>query len=188
MKRIESTFHYLKSFFTDPKVASVTPTSRFGVRRVCRPIDFNKELTIVEYGPGTGVFTKYIQARMSAQSKLILIEKNKNFIPILKEKVAAPQVEIYHDSAENILSILRESGVASADFIISGIPFSMINDVTKNKILSNTWQALKPSGEFLVYQHLNHIYENLENHFQNVIISKEFRNIPPITIFRALKS
>lgn len=50
------TITYLKNFVRDRNVASITPTSAIGVKKVCSKIDFHKPSVIVEYGPGTGVF------------------------------------------------------------------------------------------------------------------------------------
>ncbi len=67
------TIVYLKNMFRDKQVASFTPTSIFGIKKVCDKIDFNKRNVIVEYGPGTGVFTRYLLDNLTPDSKLILI-------------------------------------------------------------------------------------------------------------------
>jgi phospholipid N-methyltransferase len=51
-----NTLYYLKNLITDIHVASITPTSRFGVEKVLEKIDFQKNKLILEYGPG-GDFT-----------------------------------------------------------------------------------------------------------------------------------
>ena len=81
------TFIYLKNLVTDRYVASVTPTSRFGVDKVCNKIDFSKSDVIVEYGPGTGVFTTVLLKNMPKDSKLIAIERNQNFCRYLKKHI-----------------------------------------------------------------------------------------------------
>jgi len=182
-----STITYLKNFIKDKNVASITPTSPFGVRKVCENIDFKKRSVIVEYGPGSGVFSKYILKKMSKDSKLILIELNKNFVAILQNKTRDQRVNIYNDTAENVLNVLAAAGESGADYIISGIPFSFISSQTKNRILYNTYMALKSGGKFLAYQHSNHLKEFLKRHFDVVKIEYELRNIPPLCISEALK-
>ena len=52
VSRYMSTLTYLKNFIRDKNVASITPTSPFGVRKVCEKIDFKKRNVIIEFGPG----------------------------------------------------------------------------------------------------------------------------------------
>jgi len=182
-----STITYLKNFIKDKNVASITPTSPFGVRKVCENMDFKKRNVIIEYGPGSGVFSKYILKKMSKDSKLILVELNKNFVTILHNKMRDQRIKVYNDTAENVLNILAAEGESGADYIISGIPFSFISSHTKNRILYNTYRALKSGGKFLAYQHSNHLKDFLRRHFDVVRIEYEIRNIPPLCISKALK-
>jgi phospholipid N-methyltransferase len=182
-----STITYLKNFIKDKNVASITPTSPFGVRKVCENMDFKKRNVIIEYGAGSGVFSKYILNQMSKDSKLILVELNKNFVIILQNKMRDQRIKIYNDTAENVLNILAVEGEQGADYIISGIPFSFISSHAKNRILYNTYRALKSGGKFLAYQHSNHLKDFLRRHFDVVRIEYEIRNIPPLCISEALK-
>jgi phospholipid N-methyltransferase len=182
-----STLTYLKNFIRDKNVASITPTSPFGVRKVCEKIDFKKRNVIIEFGPGSGVFSKYILRKMTRDSKLILIELNKNFVTILQHRVKDQRVGIFNDNAENVLDILESAHELGADYIISGIPFSFIPFSTKNSILNNTYLALRNGGKFLVYQHSNHLKDYLKRHFDMVRIEHEIRNIPPLCIYEAIK-
>lgn len=71
-----STLAYLRAVLRDIHVASITPTSSVGVKFICQEIDFGKRNVIVEYGPGMGV----LLPRVSHDSKIILIEKNPDFV------------------------------------------------------------------------------------------------------------
>lgn len=188
---MQNTITYMKNFLRDKNVASVTPTSPFGVKRVCMNIDFGGTDLIVEYGPGTGVFSNYLLKNMKRDSRLILIERNKNFDSILKNTINDPRVVIFNDSAENVLETLRKCRESEADYIISGIPFLMLSCNLKMKILYNTHRALKKGGKFLVYQtcfQADHILKiHLERFFSSVQTKFEVRNIPPLRIYEAVK-
>jgi phospholipid N-methyltransferase len=185
------TFVYIMNFLRDKNVASITPTSSVGVKRVCSKIDFNRKNLIVEYGPGTGVFSKYLLQNMGEASRLILIERNRNFSSILKEKFQDPRATIVLESAENVLETLRSCQEAAADYIISGIPFSFLDPELKHKILYNTHRALKKGGKFLVYQTCfqtnNHLKVHLQRYFPKVNSKYELVNIPPLRIYEAIK-
>ncbi|MCE5334590.1 MAG: methyltransferase domain-containing protein [Desulfobacteraceae bacterium] len=185
------TLVYIMNFIKDRNVASITPTSSVGVKRVCDKIDFNRENLIVEYGPGTGVFSRYLLKNMGEESRLILIERNKNFNSILRNKLRDPRVFVVQESAENVLDTLRSYKEEEADYIISGIPFSFLDSDLKHRILYNTHRALKKGGKFLVYQTCfqtnNHLKVHLQKYFPIVHSKYELVNIPPLRIFEAIK-
>ncbi len=185
------TLTYMRNFLHDKNVASITPTSPFGVKRVCRNINFDSGNIIVEYGPGTGVFTNYLLKNMKTDSRLILIERNKNFDQILKRTISDPRVVIFNDSAENVLETLRSCQESEADYIVSGIPFLLLNCHLKEKILFNTHRALRTGGKFLVYQTCfqadHHLKVHLERFFPVVRTRFEVRNLPPLRIYEAIK-
>jgi phospholipid N-methyltransferase len=179
------------NFLKDRNVASITPTSSVGVKKVCSRIDFSQNSLIVEYGPGTGVFSKYLLHRMGEDSRLILIERNGNFKSILARKISDPRVVLVHDSCENVLEALRKCKESEADYIISGIPFSFLDADLKHRILYSTHRALKRGGKFLVYQTCfqtnNHLKVHLQQYFPIVNSKYELANIPPLRTYEAIK-
>lgn len=181
-----STFTYLKSFLKDKDVASVTPTSRFCIRRVCKPIDFSETNTILEYGAGTGIFSYYLLERMTADSRLILFETNYGLFKKLK-KIKDPRVKLYNESVEWVEQILGEEMTGNVDYIISGIPFSFLDDTVKRNILNQSKKMLRQEGEFLAYQTSGHLKEPLREVFGNVHTEFELLNIPPMTVYEAVK-
>lgn len=185
------TITYLKTFISDKNVASITPTSKIGVKTVCSGINFDCSDLIVEYGPGTGVFSNYMLSKMKSDTRLILIERNKNFDSILKRTIQDPRVVIVNDSAENVLETLRHCEESQADYVISGIPFLFLDCDMKHRILKNTHRALKKGGKFLVYQTCfqanGHLKVHLEKYFSQVHSRYEVMNIPPLRIYEATK-
>lgn len=181
-----STLAYLKSFFKDKDVASVTPTSKICVRHVCRPIDFAKDVTVVEYGAGSGVFSRYLLQNMTADSKLAVFETNELLFEKLKE-IDDPRVLFYRDSVEYVNTVLPKEIHGNVDFIISGIPFSFLDDEAKSSVLEQSYKLLRDGGEFLAYQTSGHLKEPLRQTFGNVNTEWEWRNIPPMTIYEAEK-
>ncbi len=186
-----STLSYVKNFFSDKYIASITPTSDFGVRKVCSKIDFSRCSLIVEFGPGTGVFTKYLLHKMGPDSLLILIERNANFARELRRKFLDPRTVVVNGCASNILETLADIGKTAADYVISGIPFSFLTDAMKDRILRNSFASLHQGGKFLAYQTFyqsnNHLKLYLERIFPSVRVEYEMLNIPPLRIYEARK-
>ena len=190
------TFIYLKNLVTDGYVASVTPTSRFGVDKVCNKIDFSKSNLIVEYGPGTGAFTIPLLGNMPENSKLVAIERNPSFCRYLKKHIQDPRLLVFHDSAENILDILKSCNGSKdlhADYIISGIPFSFLSRKTKTEVLENSYSALKKGGKFLAYQNFIQfqfpeiLKLPVKEIFHNVRTQYVLPNLPPMMVLEAVK-
>ncbi len=181
-----STFAYLKSFFKDKDVASVTPTSRFCVRTVCQPIDFSKDQIIVEYGAGAGVFSHYLLDNMTPDSQLHLFETNDILFNKLRQ-INDKRASFYDQSVEYVNDLLPKDIIGKVDFIISGIPFSFLDTEVKSSILDQSYRLLHDGGEFLAYQTSGHLEDPLRDTFGNVKTSWEWRNIPPMTVYVAEK-
>jgi len=186
---ILGTIAYLKTLLTDRDVASVTPSSKYAVKRVLDHVDFENARIIVEYGPGLGVFTAEILRKMSPDCRLIAFETNAGFIEKLEKRFTDPRMSLVHGSAEDILDTVKERSV---DFIISGIPFSMIEPYVREKILKNTARALKPDGRFLTYQVFpppasmdKFLRKPMEKEFELLDRQYEFRNVPPLRIYES---
>jgi len=190
-----NTLYYLKNLITDIHVASVTPTSRFGVEKVLEKIDFQETRLILEYGPGTGNFTTPLLKNMTENSKLIAIEKNSDFCKVLQRSIQDPRLVLFEDSAENVLDILKScngAGDLKADCIISGIPFSLLSKKRRMAILKNTHAALKKGGKFLAYQAFFQFPEilkiPLEELFGDVQAQYFMFSLPPLLILEAVRT
>ena len=78
---------FLVQFLKYPKsIGAVAPSGKFLAKKMMQPVNFQNAACIVEYGPGTGVFTKELVKRKNKKTKLILIEQNQLFCKILKRK------------------------------------------------------------------------------------------------------
>ena len=189
-----NTLLYLKNLVLDIHVASVTPTSRLGVERVCEKINFPGSKLILEYGPGTGNFTSMLLRNMGEHSRLIAIERNSEFCGILRENLRDPRLAIFHDSAENVLDVLKScngAGELKADCIISGIPFSLLPRKKKMAILRDTHAALKKGGKFLAYQAFFQFPDILKNPLEEIFGEVQAQyymfSLPPLLILEAVK-
>lgn len=183
-----SKIDFFKTFMKDRDVASVTPTSLHCVKKVCTNIDFSRDIVVVEYGPGDGVFSRYILDLMTPGSRLILVELNKDFYTHLKETLLDPRVEIYNIRAGDILSALNPSLIGEVDYVLSGIPFSFLEKSRKKIVLKATKTILKEGGLFLAYQTSGHLKKPVMEVFGNLETEREILNLPPYLIYRVVKN
>ncbi len=183
-----STIQFIKNFIKDKDVASITPTSIRCVKKVCKHIDFDQDLLIVEYGPGDGVFSRYLLDHMTPGSKLVMVEANEDFARHLEQSIEDPRSHVVNGLAGDVMEMLEESDIGRVDYVISGIPFSFIDPDRKQQILQATKTILRPGGKFLAYQTSGHLKKPVMDVFGNFTTEFEILNIPPYFIYEVVKN
>jgi len=177
---------FLLKYIKNPtSVGAVLPSSKHLARKMVRPINFESAECIVEYGPGTGVFTEELLLKRKNNTLLILIEKDIAFYNILTEKYSGLRnVRIYNESAENVESILLENGFEKASYIISGLPFASLPKILSKNILEATTKTLSDSGEFITFQYTKIKLDLFRDYFKILPLVREIRNVPPAFVVR----
>ncbi len=94
-----------------------------------------------------------------------------------------PRLRVIHGSAADVGKLLQEHGLETADYVISGIPFSTMPEEVRDSILRTTHDVLRPNGAFLVYQFSAKVRPYLEKVFGRVQRDSEIRNILPARLF-----
>jgi len=183
-----SKIDFFKTFIKDRDVASVVPTSLRCVKKVCKHIDFSKDFLLIEYGPGNGVFTKYLLEKMTPGSRLILIEANEDFVRELNETIQDSRVQIHNILAGDVESVLKPEEIGNVDYVLSGIPFSFLKKDRKRQVLTTTKTILKEGGKFVAYQTSGHLKKPVMEVFGNYDIEMEMLNIPPYLIYDVVKN
>jgi phospholipid N-methyltransferase len=120
---------------------------------------------------------------MRPDARLIAIETNPDFVQLLRKQLQDPRLTVVQGSAESVDTVLRQAGANGADYIISGIPFSMIPGERRESILRKTCQSLTPGGAFLVYQFSTRVLADLRRIFRHVRRDFEPRNVLPAHLF-----
>lgn len=178
-----SKIDFFKTFIKDRDVASIIPTSMRCVKKVCNHIDLTQDFLLVEYGPGDGVFSRFLLDKMTPGSRLILIEANENFSKYLKDTIDDPRVVVHNILAGDVESVLDETDIGNVDYVLSGIPFSFLDKERKLEVLRSTKNILKKGGKFLAYQTSGHLKKPVMEIFGNYDIEMEMLNIPPYLIY-----
>jgi len=164
-------------------LGSVIPSSRFLVNDVLNQVNWEKARVIVEYGPGVGTITQEVLKRMRPDAVLVAIELNEEFVTFLREEINDPRLHAIRGSAGDVRRVLAELGQSSADYIISGIPYSTMPDPVRREILQDSRRLLQPEGALLVYQFTNTVLTYLKSSFGSVRQNFQFLNILPARIF-----
>lgn len=165
---------FLREFVKAPHVvAAITPSSPRLAARMIAGLDLASFKTIVEFGPGTGTFTKAVLDALPpgwlaggreagnsgsvGQGRFIAIEYNQALAEILRERY--PQVTVAHDDAANVLKILQQHGAGgelgdargSVDAIVSGLGWPSFSDAQRTRILEAAHASLREGGELRTF-------------------------------------
>lgn len=127
------------------------------------------------------MISRYLMGKMTQSSVLIIIEKNFKFYNYLK-KFENKNVFVHYGCASHIQSILSRYGVAKADYILSGIPFSFITKNQTELILKDTAQSLSNGGKFIVYQYSSMMKQQLKPFFSTTKEDRVLLNFPPLYV------
>ena len=178
---------FFKRFLQRPfQIASIMPSSRALVERVSDKIDFEKAGVIAEYGPGEGVHTREIARRMRPDALLLIFELDPAFSRDLERQFADDaRVQVVNRDAAALPDELRKRGISHCDYILSGIPFSILNIEKKRALLQKTHDALAHDGSFIIYQVTNELKQHATL-FEHSDSEYCLQNIPPmfVTVFR----
>ncbi len=167
---------FVSQFFKEWKqVGAISPSSTYLVNDMLDEVDFRKAHIIVEFGAGSGSFTREILRRMNNGSKLFVFEINPIFFGNLS-KIKDPRFIVINDSAENVLKYVPGR---NADYIISGIPLSNLNQESKFQIITSSIKTLKRGGIFLQFQYFPESLPTLRKYFDLVKMKFTFLNTPP---------
>lgn len=165
-------------------VGAIAPSSRFLARKMLKSIDFAKAKVIVEYGPGTGVFTRELIAQKLPTTQLIIVEQNNAFYRVLHAKYASYEnVTLVHDSATHIETILQVYGIKKVDYIVSGLPFAALPIEVSDAILKSTVRLIGKTGVFITFQYTLLKKNFMHGFFTHINITREYRNLPPAYVF-----
>jgi phospholipid N-methyltransferase len=175
---------FARNFFKYPSMlGSIVPSSRFLVKDLMSEIDWDRARVLVEFGPGVGTITREVLKRMRPDAVLVVIELNEEFVQYLAATVRDPRLRIVHGSAAQVRRILAEQGLAPADCIISGLPYSLLPEELRKEIVSESRQALKAEGSLLVFQFSPSVLPYLKSSFSSVKLGFQLLNILPARIF-----
>ena len=188
-------YRYIKQFLRDPKsTGSITPSNEELSELVTDTARLGEMGTVVELGPGTGVFTEKILEKKNPETLFFAIEINPEFCEATKSR--CPSATVYRDSAENMKKYLEQHGADSCDCIISSLPWAVFDHGTQDRLLDVIWNVLKPGGRMITFSYsVSMMVPNarrfrsiLRNKFTNVVKSKTvWSNFPPAFVYSAEK-
>jgi phospholipid N-methyltransferase len=179
-------WQFLRGFLKNPvMVGSIIPSSRVLIDRMLDPVDWANTRLFVEYGPGVGTFTRPVLERLGSDARLVTIDTNPDFTRYLREQIDDPRLIPVNGSAADVEKILAERNLGSADYVLSGLPFSTLPPGVGDAIAEATSNVIRPGGAFLVYQFSPKVLDFIKPYFEPIKRGFEWINVPPATLFWA---
>jgi phospholipid N-methyltransferase len=183
---------FLWEFFTKPAVVgAVAPSSRGLTRKMVEWIDWSQARNVVEYGPGTGVFTGQILAQMRPGTKFFAIEVSPSFVALLAQNY--PQARVFQDSVANVKALCEREGMPQLDAILCGLPWAAFSSTDQAAYLDAMMTVLRPGGQFVTFAYLQGLLlpagrrfqRQLHRYFSRVECSPTaWFNLPPAFVYR----
>jgi phospholipid N-methyltransferase len=187
-KRPNGHLLFAQQFLQHPlQIGSVIPSSPYLERRVIAAADIASANLVIELGPGTGGMTQAMLQAMRPTGRLLSIEIN----PLFHEQVSriADERLIAHlGSAADVRTIAAEHGLGTPDAIVSGIPFSTMDQALGSRILREVAGFLAEAGRFVAYQFNPRVAALGRPVFGEPEVSTELLNIPPMRVFRWVRT
>ena len=179
---------FFKRVLANPvRVGYIVPSSPFLTRQTAKFIDFSKADTVVELGPGEGCHTRRIVRRLKKHSKLILIELDEHFAEHLEQQFAHDdRVTVVQDNALHLAETLGKLDIPEPDYIVSGIPFTIMERGLREKLYANIALAMGPRSRFITYQ----ASTRMSDHELFALVRSKhcLLNVPPLHVMELRKS
>lgn len=190
--RSKYTLEFMKGVLKQNKsTGALGPSSRELANVVTDLAELGGKRVIVEFGPGTGVFTEAILERKDPDALFLAMEVNEDFVEATRRR--CPGVEVVHDGAQNTLQHLEARGHSACDVIVSGLPWTRFPDELQDEILDATYYVLAPGGHFVTFAYATSPYVpsgkkffkgKMEEKFDRVWQTKRiWKNFPPCVVF-----
>jgi phosphatidylethanolamine/phosphatidyl-N-methylethanolamine N-methyltransferase len=186
---------FLKQFLAHPAtIGAIAASSTRLAELITESAALSHANVVVEWGPGTGVFTERILRKLPDDAHFLAMELNPVFADLTRKR--CPGAQIIHDSAVQTEKYLRASGFDRCDRIISGLPWGVFPADLQRDLLAVLDRILAPGGLFLTFAYPQgfllssawRFRRNLRSVFSDLKTTRlVWTNFPPAFIYRGIK-
>ena len=146
---------------------------------------------MVEFGPGTGVFTQAIIERLHPDSTFFAVERSAEMVEVTRKR--CPNVTVYNDSVTNIAQLCQQESIEKIDAVICGLPWASFPESLQTEIIESMLAVLAPEAQFATFAYWQGVVlpagarfnRRLRNTFASVERSPSvWLNLPPAFVYR----
>ena len=189
------TLTFLRNFIRHPtQVGAIAPSSPGLVKAMVEWFDWEKAQNVVEFGPGTGVFTQAVVEQLRDDATFFAIERSADLVAATRDR--CPGVTVYQDSVANVVELCRRESIERVDAIICGLPWASFSDSLQTEIMHAMLEVLPPGGQFATFAYWQGVVlpagmrfsRRLHDTFSSVERSHTvWRNLPPAFVYRCIR-
>lgn len=186
---------FLSEFVNKPfSTGAVLPSSPSLAETMVAGIGLHNAEAVLEYGPGTGVFTDYIVRDINSSAQFLAIEINARLADAFRKR--HPGVRLVEESAVNVHDICQRAGIKAVDCIVCGLPWASFAQSLQTQLLDEMMRVLKPGGRFVTFAYIHGLglppgrrfARLLPQYFTKVSRSPVvWSNVPPAFVYRCVR-
>ncbi|MFD5538664.1 class I SAM-dependent methyltransferase [Streptomyces sp. NPDC127079] len=171
---------------------AVAASSRRLAYAMTEGIGLEQARVVAELGPGTGVFTDAILARLARDARLVAVELN----PVLAARLSATRrdsrLTVIRGTAADLAAVVGEP----VDAVVSGLPWTVMPEDRRGHILDAVTDVLAPGGRFTTFAYLHAAWTPPARHFAAELARRFHRlersgtvwaNLPPAFVHRGVR-
>ena len=134
---------FLRAWLAAPlRVAAIAPSGPALARAITAEISA-ASMPVIEFGPGTGVFTQAILDSGVTPDRLVMIEAGADFAALMRARF--PTVRLVEGSAGDLADVAL-FGAGQAGAVVSGLPILSMPKPVVRAILAKAFSELRPGG------------------------------------------
>lgn len=178
---------FFARWLRDPRhIGAVIPSSRALARMMASQVDPLKPGHVVELGPGTGVVTRALLAAGVAPLRLVLVERDPQFHPLLRRRF--PAVKVLNGDAARLKELLEPHRVTRLCAVVSSLPLLTLPDEVQQAVLSQSFGLMGDDGVFVQFTY-SPTSPVPGRRLDSLGLAGEragrvWRNLPPATVWR----
>jgi len=147
--RLDDEVRFLRSWIEKPlHMGAVMPSGKMLARTMASYVDTHSEAPVIELGPGTGAITDALVAHGVAQKRLVLVEFNRGFCALLRERY--PEATVVQGDAYHLDKTLAAI-VQPAAAVVSGLPLVTKPMLTRLRLMREAFMKLIPGAPFVQF-------------------------------------
>lgn len=186
---------FLKNFLRNPtQVGAISPSSPALVKTMVDWFDWEAVRGVVEYGPGTGVFTEAIVEKLHSEANFFAIERSAEMAARTRRR--CPGVTVHEDSVTNVVEICRSESMATVDAIVCGLPWASFPVSLQIEAIDAMFEVLAPGGQFATFAYWQGLLLPSARRFSTILQDRfssvqrsptTWRNVPPAFVYRCVR-
>jgi phospholipid N-methyltransferase len=188
---------FFNRFLRKPaNVASICPSSRHLSRKMVTDLQFRPDDVILEFGPGTGAFTREVHGLQQGNRVpcYLGIEKDPNMHDYLVRTF--DDLHFVRGDVRDVKSICGARNFPPATVVICGVPLTLMDDDALSGLLSDVSDCMADTAVFRAFSYLHcyptaaasrlraHLRASFEGDYDSAPV---IRNLPPALVFTGEK-